>query len=208
MRNSSAKRAKPVSDATRALLDEMKQDAKPSGDKLDQLKLGVAKLRDLEFEKAALADRIRDVGQDIEHMKNATLVDLFDAAGVNKVGVEADGNLPAFECEVGDYYHANIPEEKQSAAYEHLRKTGNEDLIKTTFTIAFGLREAKAAERFRRSLEKVNIQYSEKSGVPWNTLTAWFKVEHKRKPLPAKVMDLLGATVGRVVKVVKQKEKK
>jgi hypothetical protein len=52
------------------------------------------------------------------------------------------------------------------------------------------------------------VQYSVKRGVPWNTLTAWFKAEHKRKPLPAKAMELLGATVGRVAKVVKQKEKK
>jgi hypothetical protein len=204
----SAKRAKPVSEATRALLDEMREDAKPSEDKLDQLKKGVAKLRDLEFEKTTLSDRLKDVGQDIEHMKSATLVDLFDNAGVNIVGIEADGNLPAYECEIGDYYHANIPDEQQDAAYAHLRKIGQEDLIKTTYTIAFGLREAKAAERFKRSLDKAGIKYSVKSGVPWNTLTAWFKVEHKRKPLPAKVMDLLGARVGRVVKVVKQKEKK
>jgi hypothetical protein len=199
---------KPVSAATRALLDEMTQDAKPSGDKLDQLKQGVAKLRDLEFEKDALSARVVELGQDIRQMKEKTLVDLFDEAGTNIVGVEASGNLPAYTCEMGDYYHANIPEEKQDAAYDYLRKVKQEDLIKTTFTIAFGLREAKAAERFRRSLEKAGIQFSMKQGVPWNTLTAWFKVEHNRKPLPAKAMELLGATVGRVVKVVKQKEKK
>lgn len=197
-----------MSEATRALLNEMQEDAKPKGDKLDQLKQGVAKLRDLEFESSTLSERLKTIGQDIQHMKNTTLVDLFDAAGVNKVGIEASGNLPSYECEVGDYYHANIPEEKQEPAYEHLRKIGQADLIKTTYTIAFGLREAKAAERFQRSLDKAGIQYSVKRGVPWNTLTAWFKVEHKRKPLPAKAMDLLGATVGRVVKVVKQKEKK
>lgn len=203
-----ATKTKPVSDATRALLEEMRDDAKPSGDKLDQLRAGVAKLRDLEFEKASLSARLAEVGSDIQTMKEKTLVDLFDAAGTNIVGVEAEGNLPAFTCELGDYYHANIPAERGDEAYAYLRKIGQEDLIKTTFVVEFGLREAKASERFRRSLQKASIPFSEKSGVPWTTLTAWFKVQHKKRPLPAKVMGLLGATVGRVVKVVKQKETK
>ena len=70
------------------------------------------------------------------------------------------------------------------------------------------MREAKQAERFQRSLEKAGIDFSLKRGVPWNTLTAWFKAEHKKKPLTVKAMGLLGATVGRVVKVVKSKPEK
>lgn len=200
--------AKSVSAATRALLDEMRTDAKPRGDKLDQLKAGAAKLRDMEFEKESLTTRIGELGRDIKQMKEKTLVDLFDAAGVNVVGIEATGNMPAQTYEMGDYYHANIPAEHADAAFAHLRKVGHGDLIKTTFEIAFGLGEDKATDRFRRSLQKAGIPFSESSGVPWNTLTAWFKVEHKRKPLTAKARTLLGATVGRVVKVVKQKQER
>lgn len=202
------KQAKPVSAATRAMLDEMREDAKPSGDKLDRLRSEIFKLRDLEFQQATLAERLKTVGGDIGLIKEKTLVDLFDEAGCNRLGIEADGNLPPYECEMGDYYHANIPAEKQDEAYEYLRKIKQEDLIKTSFTVEFGLREAKAAERFERSLQKAKIPFSMKQGVPWNTLTAWFKVEHRKKPLTVKAMGLLGATVGRVVKVVKQKEKK
>lgn len=201
------KQPKPVSAATRALMDEMRADAKPAGDKLDQLKAGVAKLRDMEFEQTTLTERLKVVGGDIRTMKEKTLVDLFDAAGTNIVGIEAEGNMPPYTCQMGDYYHANIPEDKQGEAYEYLRKIKQEDLIKTTFTIAFGLREAKQADRFRRSLEKAGIEFSEKSGVPWNTLTSWFKAQHKKKPLTVKAMGLLGATVGRVVKVLKQEKK-
>ncbi len=202
------KTPKPVSAATRALLDQMSQDAAPKGDKLDQLKAGVAKLRDLEFEKAALEQRTSELGESIRTMKEKTLVDLFDEAGTSIVGVEADGNLPPFTCKLDDYYHANIPVETKDKAFEYLRKIKQEDLIKTEFKIAFGLKESKQSERFRRSLEKASIQFSETHGVPWNTLTSWFKVQHQKKPLPVKAMELLGAKVGRVVKVVTQKEKK
>jgi hypothetical protein len=200
--------AKPVSAATRALLDEMRTDAKPKGDKLDRLRSEIAKLRDLEFESAMLAERQKTIGINVKQIKEKTLVDLFDEAGCSSLGIDADGNLPPYEVEVGEYYHANIPVEQQGPAYEYLKSKKSEDLIKSTYTIEFGLRESKQAERFQRSLDKADIVYSLKQGVPWNTLTAWFKVEHKKKPLTAKAMALLGATVGRVAKVVKQKEKK
>ncbi len=44
--------------------------------------------------------------------------------------------------------------------------------------------------------------------MPWNTLTAWFKAEHKKKPLTAKAMVLLGASVGRVANVITPKQEK
>lgn len=202
------KRAKPVSEATRALLAEMQQDATPSEDKLTKVRAEISKLRSLEFEANSLSERQSEIANDVRQIKEKTLIDLFDDAGVNKLGIDADGNLPPYEVELGEYYKANIPEENKSEAFAHLRKIGHEDLIKTTFTIEFGLRDAKAADRFRRSLEKADVIFAEKNGVPWNSLTAWFKLEHKKKPLPIKVMALLGATVGRVAKVVKQKEKK
>lgn len=201
-------RAKPVSEATRALLTEMQQDAKPSEDKLDKVRAEISKLRSLEFEATSLRERQSEIAESVQQITWRTLVDLFDDAGINKLGIDADGNLPPYEVELGEHYKASIPEEKADAAFAHLTKTGHADLIKTTFTIAFGLKESKAAERFARSLDKAGVPYSAKRGVPWNTLTAWFRVEHKKKPLPAKVMELLGATVGRVAKVVKQKEKK
>lgn len=202
------KQAKPVSAATRALLDQMCEDAKPTGDKLDRVRTALAALRDDEMESERLDAQLKEVKERINTAKNKTLVDVFDEAGVISMRLEASGNLPPYEVEIDDYYHANIPKEKAEEAYSYLRSKKSEDLIKTSFTIEFGLKEAKATERFQRSLDKAGIPYSIKQGVPWNTLTSWFKVEHKKKPLPVKAMDVLGATVGRVAKVIKQKEKK
>lgn len=199
---------KPISAATRALLDDMREDAAPDEDKLVRARNMVRKLRDHEYEAATLESRLVDVKKDIREMREKTMPDFFDEVGVPSLRVAAEGNLPEFEVAIADRYHANIPEENEEAAFAHLSRTNHGDLIKTTFTVAFGLGEAKASERFARSLEKAGIEYSAKRGVPWSTLTAWFKAEHKKKPLPAKVRLLLGATVGRVAKVIKQKEVK
>ncbi len=197
---------KPVSAATRALLDEMQNDAKAKP--TDALRAELVKLRDHENEIVELETRLSEAKAAVRVIKEKTLVDMLDEAGLNGLSLEAEGNLPAFEVKLDDYYHANIPIANRDEAFDYLRKTGNADLVKTTFTVAFGLKESAAAERFQRSLEKANIQYSATHGVPWNTLTAWFKSEHKKKPLTVKAMGLLGATVGRVVNVVKQKDKR
>jgi hypothetical protein len=201
-------RAKPVSEATRALLDEMRADAAPSEDKLDKVRDMISRLRDTEMVVETLQQRVSEHKQTIKEIKEKTLVDLFDDAGIDRLGLPAQGNLPPYEVQLGEYYHANIPDERQRDAYAYLTKTKNEDLIKTTFTVAFGLRDAKSAAKFEALLKKSKVTYDKKQGVPWNTLTSWFRVEHRRKPLPVKVMEILGASVGRVAKVVKQKEKK
>jgi hypothetical protein len=202
------KSAKPVSAATRALLDEMVQDAAPPQDKLDKATEALTTLRDKEIEVAELEERLKLLREDINLIKSKTLVDIFDEAKIDFLGLSAEGNKPPYEVEIVDYYHANIKEENQPQAYAYLEKRGQGDLIKSEYKIAFGLRESKQAERFARSLEKAGIDYSLKQGVPWNTLTSWFRADYKKKPLTPKVMELLGASVGRTAKVVKQKEKK
>lgn len=188
--------------------EEMREDAAPPKDKLVILRAEVAKLRDLKLELADLEERTADVKARIREIETRTLVDLFDDADVNICGVPAIGNAPPFEVTLADIHHANIPEESKKAAFAYLNKSGNGDLIKTTFTIAFGMGEAKATERFMRSLDKANIPYSAKQGVPWNSLTAWFKAEHKRRPLSPTTMGILGASITRVANVVKPKKEK
>ncbi len=204
------KTTKPVSADTRAMLDEMEeQDAVvTSEDKLELIRSKVRELREKELDKSRIAESLKSVNIEINDILFTRLPQIMDENGVPKIGIAADGNKPPYEVVVGDYYKANIPDEHEQDAYALLRKMKSEDLIKTTFTIEFGLREAKAADRFRRSLNKAGIPFSEKCSVPWNTLTAWFRVQHNKKPLTARAMALLGAKVGRVAKVVTQKEKK
>jgi len=205
------KQAKPVSAATRAMLDAMEEDAKagPAPDKLDTIRKKVGELRDEQLSKQRIEEQLSECNKRILSITQKELPDIMDEAMVPSITLEADGNKPRIEVRVEDYYHANIfSGEKAEEAYDYLRKVKAEDLIKTQYVISFGLGEAKAAERFERSLTKAGVGFDRKQGVPWNTLTAWFREEYKRKPLPVRAMEVLGATVGRVAKVVKQKKEK
>jgi hypothetical protein len=208
----SAQRAKPVSEATRAMLDDLEEQDAAQGaateDKLDQIRDKVRELREKELEKAQVSETLKTLNIEINDILWSKLPQIMDESGVPTIGIAAEGNKPAYEVVIGDHYKANIPDEKTQDAFALLQKMNSGDLIKTTFTIQFGLRDNKATTAFEKLLIKNDVQYSKKQSVPWNTLTAWFKTEHRRKPLSLKTMELLGATVGRVASVVKQKEKK
>lgn len=205
-----SRQPKPVSAATRAMMDAMEQDAAaaPEEDKLAKVHKLVAELREAEMQKAVQEESLKNTNIAINDLLWSKIPTVMDEAMISNVTIKADGNKPPYEVRVEDYYKANIPGETAEQAYAYLKSRKSEDMIKVSYEIGFGLGEAAKAERFQRSLEKAGIAFSMKRGVPWNTLTAWFREEYKKKPLPAKAMALLGATVGRVAKVVKQKEKK
>jgi hypothetical protein len=73
--------------------------------------------------------------------------------------------------------------------------------------VSFGAGSSKAQKLLAAFLKKNKMSYTSDYGVPWNTLTAWLKdmiENHHKTP----TLDLLGATVGRVASVVKQKKQK
>lgn len=206
-----AGKAKPISAATQAMLDEMAADAAGglvSEDRLERVRDKVRELRDLEADNEALGLRIADNNAKIRLLKEKTLIEEFDAVGVNMLGVNAEGNHQPFNVELGEYFHARIPKENEVQAYAWLHKTKNEDLIQTEFKISFGRGEAKLAEKCRKMLDQKKVAYDEKESVPWNTFEAFLRAEFKKKPLTQKVMDMLGATTGRVAKVLKPKKEK
>jgi len=202
------------------MLDEMSSDASqaPSLDKLDQCRKKIAEWRDLEYEKAQLEARVKEVNIKIEDLKWHGVVDIFNEAGIDALGVPPAGNMPKFEVELDDYVHANIPRENERPAFAYLVKRGMEDIIKTTFTVSFGLGEGHDCMDFKKKLdqmkvgrgrERTAVPYDVKQSVPWNTLTSWIKGEIKaRRPLTAKVMGMLGATTGRVAKIKTEKKQK
>jgi hypothetical protein len=211
MRQQTKRATKPVSAATRAMLDEMSADAAapPSEDKLDKCRAMMADWRDKQNQIEQYQAWIKELSAEIQQIRDKKLVDLFDEAGIEKLGIPASGNLPPLEIEIDEYFHANIPQENMEPAAAWMIKTGNEDLIKTEFKIAFGLGEKKDAIKFEKLLIKAGEAYDKKQGVPWNTLTAFIKGEFKAgRPLTKKVMGMLGATSGRVATIVKQKKGK
>lgn len=180
-----------------------------SADKLDRLRVKIAELRDLEFERTKLSERNAELGKRVYEIQTKELVDLFDQAKVDNVGIPEEGNLPAYNMEVGWNYKANIgtPAEPKvddfNAAIAYIKKH-EPDMVKTTYTIEFGLGEEKNRRVFESLLKKTKIEYSSSFGVPWNTLTAWVREQievHKKSP----PLKLLGATVERTARLIKPK---
>ena len=205
-----ARPQKKISAATQALLDEMASDErKPSKDALTKVGEKMRELRDAEKTIADLEDRLKTAKESRRVLLEKELVDILDEAGLTSTGLAADGNLPAMEVEIVDYYHANIaddwPEEKKAKAFAWINKH-HPGMLKNTFTIKFGKNTRKLQVQFEKLAKKNKIVFENKFGVPWNTLTAFVKgqiEEEKRRP----PLELLGATVGRVAKIKKQKEK-
>lgn len=179
----------------------------PPKDKITKVKETIAKLRDYEFENQSLQERIAANSEKIKEIKEDTLVSMFDEVGITNMGIEADGNLPPYDIEIKPYYHANVPEANQEKAFAWLEKNKHGDMIKGTYTVSFGRGEEKQRKSFQSYLEKSGFDYSYKFGVPWNTLTAFVREQietYKREP----PLKLLGATVGRVAALKKQKAEK
>lgn len=194
-----------------AVLEMMREDAvkPPPRDRLEKLRKKISDLRDLELEKKSFEEKASETGKKIYEIKTKDLVDLFDQAKVDNVGIPEEGNLPAYNMEVGWIYKANLgsPDDPKvddfNKAIQYLRKH-EPDMIKTTYTIEFGLREEERRKAFEALLKKNKIDYSSSFGVPWNTLTAWVReqIEVHKKSLPLK---LLGATVERTARLIKPK---
>lgn len=184
------------------------EDAAPSTDKLEIVKTKARELRDLTLESEELMRQQELIAGRINTIQGRELPDLMIETGLNKLGLEAEGNLPAYDVEVKNFYSASIRADAPTApaAYQWLDKNGHGDLIKHTFTISFGKNEAKAAKQFEKQLETAKVDYSSKLGVHSGTLTAFVKdqIENEDAVLP---LDLLGATVGKWAKIQPRKEK-
>lgn len=199
---------RPVSAELLSAMNE--ESVEPGEDKLERVRRELGRARTLEMEVENLRQRLTEKSAMLLEMKQKTLVDIFDEARVSKLGIPPEGNVPGYEIEIRPYYKANIPvewpKEQRAEAFGWLTEHGHGDLLRQTVTVSFGPKTIKAQRALAAFLKKNKMDWSSEYGVPWNTLTAWLKNEievNKRTP----PLDLLGATVGRVASVVKQKEK-
>lgn len=202
-------RTRPVSAATQQMLDEMRQDSPvASEDQLAAIRKLAAEWRDLELERDRLRERQSEIHERVEKIRFGDLLDSMNAAGVKTLSLEAVGNMPAFTVETSAYYHANIDKDwepqRRERAFAWIRKH-HDGMLKNTVTVQFGMKSGGQQKMLEAFLKKSKIGYVNEFGVPWNTLTAFVREqieEHGRTP----PLELLGATVGRVAKIKKEKK--
>jgi hypothetical protein len=166
--------------------------------------------RELELEVQSMEETLAGKKKQLEEIYFSQLPDLMDQAGVDRVGLPALGNLPPMDATLVPYYRANIaanwPESRRQEAFEALTEFGHEDLIKTELTIFLPReRRAFAEQLAAQLLRNYDLSVVVRESVHHVTLTAWLKEQMEgHKPLPP--LDVIGAQVGRVVRLKERKE--
>lgn len=177
-------------------------------DKLENVRNRVREMRDIEVRMDQLEEQLSQTKKEHFQLIHNDLPDLFSELNIDKLGLPAEGNLPAYDVELKPFYQANIavawPEEKRAEAFNWLEQNGAGDLIKTTLTINFGREQSHIAQQLKESLEKQNYEVKSALTVSHQTLTAFVKEQierhHETPPL-----DVLGAQVGLVVRPKKRR---
>lgn len=192
-----------------ALAAAVKRDAQaPDEGSLEKVRTILRTARDLDREITDLEARTKEAKEQVLTLKSKTLPDLYDEVGIDKLGLPAEGNLPAYDCNMTPYYKAAIladwEEEKRAEAFKYLDDHNAGDLIKSTFTVLLPRGNRKKAIAVEKALTKLQVEFETNLSVPWNTLTAWLKeLIEKHNTTPP--LDVLGATVGRVVNLKERK---
>lgn len=121
-----------------------------------------------------------------------------------------DFSVDGKKFEVKPYFKASIPSDDPDPGHNWLEEHGYGDIIKNTIVITL----PKDSEDMAKEIEDtIRQRYQQavverKRAVPWASLTSWLKElwtsEDPEKVLPP--LDIMGATVGRVVKVSEKKK--
>jgi len=147
----------------------------------------VSKVREVEVEKLSpLVNRYFSQQFDVEHkesqlreakkaLERTVKVDLpaaMEAAGVEYVRMP-DGTV----IEVSDVLTARCRKGHEAELLEWLKSNGQEDMIRTEFSMSFGRGQYEFANHARGLLQDSKLHFEEKEGVPWNTLEKFVKLE-------------------------------
>lgn len=180
----------------------------------------IEKVQDFAREAISLEYEIKDMQEVLnEKTKRKTelltkvLPDSMNEAGIDNIGIPAEGNLPGMDVKLRPFYNANIaanwPEVKRKEAFDYLESLGEGDLIKTDVTVNFGREDRQAALDFVKrlvdddGLENVSI----KEAVHFQTLTAWLKDQIENHSF---IPDLgkIGGVFQTVAKLTERKDDK
>jgi len=176
------------------------------GDRLSNLRQSLKFYRDLLTQKQDLEQRLETINQQIRHLCDVELVQLFSTAQLSSLVLEAEGNLPALEAKRLPFYSAKLPEEEaaRQKAFDWLEENGHSDIIKSLITVALGRGERSLAKKITDTLLQLGVSYQQSVSVHASTLKAFIK--HEIEAGHYVPYDLLGAYAGETVKVTPVKE--
>lgn len=196
------------------------QPKKTSETDLATIRAIVEEGRDLNMQIEDLEAKLKDLKAKRYSLTNDRLPSIFEMAGIDYLGLDVKGNLPAYDAELKNHFKAVLPSkedepERRIEALDMLFDKGAGDLTTTEVKISLQRGEETKLAKLRSFLDKANVTYTAATDVHWATLTSWVKERfQKNNPLSqAELMklntdkDTPGATVGKVVSLKKRKEK-
>jgi hypothetical protein len=178
----------------------------PSEDKLNLIRERMRETRDREGRVRDLKAVLSDETKALNDMKLTTLPELFAGAGIDHLGLPAEGNNAAYDFTLRNFTHANISaewdDERRNEAFKILesKEVGGKDLIKTEIYafIPAGPKSRALVKSAVAALKKLGIVPEVEASVQWNTLTAFVKEATEKRGLILP-LDKLGATQGMIV---------
>jgi len=180
-------------------------------DKLNIVRNAARDLAELERRAADLEEELKAVRKQISEIKHSRLPELFFEAGVDNIGVPAEGNRPAFDAEMRLAYKASIAAnwspQQRADAFEVLAELEMDYLIQTTFTIKFPVKTYEQAQKFETYLQTHNLDYTSKMDVHHASLTAALKerCQHGEVPSPAQLLAI-GGYIGNTVELKQRRD--
>lgn len=181
-------------------------------DKLDILKQHASTARDLELQINDLGQQAQALGAQLNLLYQTTLPDLLEEVGLDRIGVPQDGNKPGVDYVLTNYYSANIAqswdEVRRSAGFAVLKQYKAESLIKTEVSAKLPKGSLKVAKQLVALAKKqLKITADLKQSVHGGTLSSWLRELYEGGgSLPARDLEKIGGSVGRVVKPKERKE--
>jgi hypothetical protein len=186
-------------------------DAEPvSEDTLNKIRDHMRTARDHEARIRDLESVLSEEKKALNTMKTVTLPEVFAQAGVDNLGLPAEGNQPPYDFKLRSFTHASIgadwDDERRAEAFKVLEANGGKDLIKTEFVI-FIPRELRAmVKKIQAALKPFKgIEVDKNESVAWNTLTAFVKEATEKRGLILP-LEKLGATQGMIVDMKERKD--
>lgn len=194
--------SKDMSDLFKAIQNTSTKSA-PS-DKLDQIRALAKSLRNLSLEIQEDTEKLSVKKVTKYNLETKELPELFSECNIKYIELEAEGNYPSIDIESKMSYKAVLPRDETTnevkpEGLDWLEKNKHGDLIKRLFIIELPTGDIKRAKALRALLKKNKYSYLEERNVHHMTLTSFVKdMVTKGKAIP---LDILGATIGKIVKM-------
>ena len=148
----------------------------------------VQKLSDTQKDLQRIEEQSKELKKVEKELSEISIPEAMREAGMDdfKCSEEYGGA----RVKVADFITANIKAANAEEAFEWLRENGAGDMIKNTVSVKFDTNEDKEAQKFVENLQKNNQDFTQKTAVNHQTLSAYVREEFRNGR--SVDLDLLG----------------